>query len=391
MASSLQIRNVVPSADEHRNQRSIGLNLAAAASWRLPGRFGLARVLGPSYSLRCLVFHDVSPQESIFTRGMGVSVTPAEFEKALRFLVKRYNPVRLEDVIAACNGRPLPPRPVLLTFDDGYASVMEWAAPLCIKYGVPGVIFLNAGFLDNVALAPDNLVCYVANVLGMEVINAAVLAIKGSDTPPVKCLVDVFSCLFPSISLVERRAFLIALACLSEVSERELAREAALYLTHKDVRDLAASGFEIGNHTYSHVRARVLSRDSIAAEISENKAALEYLSGKQVRAFSLPYGSSADLSKELVEHLKLSGHEVAFLSESVANTRSTDRFRLDRVSMRANRDDTMFFEIEILPRLRALRNRFACGRQFFRKAADRSRATREELEGYDHIGGMEQQ
>ena len=66
-----------------------------------------------------------------------------------------------------------PPRAVLVTFDDGYASTMEWAAPLCKRFEVPAVFFLNAAFLDNHRLAPDNLVCFAANVLGMETINAA--------------------------------------------------------------------------------------------------------------------------------------------------------------------------------------------------------------------------
>ena len=44
----------------------------------------------------------------------------------------------LQDVIADSDGRALPPRPVLVTFDDAYASVSEIAAPLCSKFGVPG-------------------------------------------------------------------------------------------------------------------------------------------------------------------------------------------------------------------------------------------------------------
>ncbi len=149
----------------------------------MPGRFGIARLFGPSYSLRCVVFHDISAAESPFTRGMGVNVTPTDFEAALRFLTRHYNPVAFRDVLADSDGRSLPPRPVLVTFDDGYASVIKWAAPLCKKFGVPAVFFLNAAFLDNHHLAPDNLVCYAANVLGMETINAAARAVKGADCP----------------------------------------------------------------------------------------------------------------------------------------------------------------------------------------------------------------
>src|ERR1035438_6564940 len=163
----------------------------------MPGFFGIARILGPSYSLRCVVFHNVSATESPFTKGMGVSITPIDLEAMLKFLTRYYTPVSLEDVLADSDGRGLPSRAMLVTFDDGYASVMEWAAPLCVKFGVPAIFFLNAAFLDNYRLAPDNLVCYAANVLGMETINAAAHVVKGADSPKLKSLAEVFSCFFP--------------------------------------------------------------------------------------------------------------------------------------------------------------------------------------------------
>ncbi len=325
----------------------------------MPCRFGIARMLG-HYSLRCVVFHHISVTESPFTRGMGVSVTPKDFEAALTFLTRYYTPVRLQDVIGS-DGRDLPPRPILVTFDDGYASVMEWAAPLCLKLGVPAVFFLNAAFLDNHQLAPDNLVCYAANVLGMETINAAVRAAEVPGITELNCMAEVFSSFFPSISILERRVFLDALADLGGIGERQLAGEAGLYLTRKQVRELAAANFEIGNHTYTHVRCRSLTSENVSDEVARNKSELESLSGSKVQSFSPPYGSSADLTSDLLEHLKLSGHHAVFLSESVANGCGADQFQLDRVSTRAHGDDSLFFEIEVLPRLRAIRNRLFRG------------------------------
>ena len=332
----------------------------------MPGRFGIVRVLGLSYSLRCVVFHDISATESPFTRGMRVTVPPSDFEAALKFLTRHYTPVRLQDVLDASDGRSLPPRPVLVTFDDGYASMMECAAPLCRKYAVPGVLFLNAAFLDNEGLAPDNLVCYVANVQGMEAINAAAGPVGYADTPKLESLAEVFSRLFPSLSLAERRVFLDALAHLGGINVRQLAGEAGLYLNRKQVGELAASDFEIGNHTFHHVHCRSLTAADFGQEIERNKAELEALSGKKVRSFSLPYGSSADLTGDFARNLQVSGHEAVFLSESVSNPGGGEYLRFDRVSIHANKDDAFFFEIEVLPRLRAVRNRLSRGLNLIR-------------------------
>ena len=216
---------------------------------------------------------------------------------------------------------------------------------------------MNAAFLDNQRLAPDNLVCYVANVLGMETIRAAAGTVRGVGTFKLHSLSEVFTSFFPAISLAEREVFLDALRQFAGMNESRLAKQAGLYLTSKQLRDIASLNFEIGNHTYTHVHGRSLSRQDFGPQVDQNKAELQAVSGTKVRSFSQPYGSSKDLTRDLAEHLQRTGHEAVFLSESVANPRGADPFHLDRVSSRAESDDTFFFEIEVLPRLRAIRNR----------------------------------
>jgi peptidoglycan/xylan/chitin deacetylase (PgdA/CDA1 family) len=337
------------------------MDLAAQAFWHIPGRFGLANVFGPSYSLRCVVFHHISDEESPFTSGMNVRATIQEFEGALRFLTAHYSPVRLEDVLAATKGQQLPPRAVLVTFDDAYASVVEVAAALCQKYRVPAVFFVNAAFLDNQRLAPDNLICYVANAYGMGKINVAAGILRRNEIVRLHSLTEVFGSFLPSLTLEERKEFLEALAQSVGVNERQLAAETTLYLTSAQLRTLASFDFEIGNHTYTHVHCRGLAQRDFAQEIDRNKSELETVAGVKVRSFSQPYGSSKDLTRELASHLESSGHEAIFLSESVANPQGFDRFHLNRVNTRTDSDDSLFFDLEVLPRVRLMRNKLFRG------------------------------
>jgi peptidoglycan/xylan/chitin deacetylase (PgdA/CDA1 family) len=45
-------------------------------------------------------------------------------------------------------GKSLPPKPVLLTFDDGFRSVYEDAFPILKEFGYPGVLFLISSFVQ---------------------------------------------------------------------------------------------------------------------------------------------------------------------------------------------------------------------------------------------------
>ena len=43
----------------------------------------------------------------------------------------------------------MPPRPVLITFDDGYRSVLTIGAPILAAYELPAVVFACSGPMDQ--------------------------------------------------------------------------------------------------------------------------------------------------------------------------------------------------------------------------------------------------
>src|SRR5690606_4789908 len=69
-----------------------------------------------------------------------------------------YQPGGLSDILAARRGeRALPPKAVLLTFDDGYRSFYTRVYPLLRLYGYPAVLALVGRWMDARA---DELVDY---------------------------------------------------------------------------------------------------------------------------------------------------------------------------------------------------------------------------------------
>jgi hypothetical protein len=169
-------------------------------------------------------------------------------------------------------------------------------------------------------------------------------------------LTEVFTRFLPAISPLTRDAFRTVLVEAAGINECDLAHDASLYMTSQQVEDLAAFNFELGNHTYTHVNCRCLSRADFGREVDKNKTVLEGISGVKVRSFSVPYGSSADLTPDVAGHLEESGHEAIFLVESLAN-RAISRIPFYRVSIKGASDAALFSQIEVLPRLRAIRNR----------------------------------
>jgi biofilm PGA synthesis lipoprotein PgaB len=79
------------------------------------------------------------------------SVQAVAFAEQLAVLrAAAFRPVSLTQVVAARRGGPpLPPRPVLVTFDDGSASQWELADPVLVAYGFEAVTFLITSRLGS--------------------------------------------------------------------------------------------------------------------------------------------------------------------------------------------------------------------------------------------------
>jgi peptidoglycan/xylan/chitin deacetylase (PgdA/CDA1 family) len=78
-----------------------------------------------------------------------MTVSTAAFAEQLEWLAKNdYRVLRLQDVAAFLEGKQaLPPRSVVLTFDDGYESYYRHAYPLLKKHAFPATVFLYTDFV----------------------------------------------------------------------------------------------------------------------------------------------------------------------------------------------------------------------------------------------------
>jgi peptidoglycan/xylan/chitin deacetylase (PgdA/CDA1 family)/glycosyltransferase involved in cell wall biosynthesis len=73
-----------------------------------------------------------------------ISITRARFERQMRWLADHgYASVGPSDWLAwVKEGKPLPDRPVMITFDDGYAEAATDALPLVKKYGFKATVYV---------------------------------------------------------------------------------------------------------------------------------------------------------------------------------------------------------------------------------------------------------
>jgi peptidoglycan/xylan/chitin deacetylase (PgdA/CDA1 family) len=242
----------------------------------------------------------------------------------------------------------------LITFDDGYLSVLEVALPILKRLGLPSVFFVSEVFLDSASLPLDNLLCWLSARVGPGRVHEALTGHHPNGVTTLAELLGIVS----QMPYARVRGLLPELAERFEVDAAALRSESGLYLAGDQVRELRELGCEVGNHTRSHVFCRCIADDEIAEEeLAGAKSRLEQLADVPVRAFSYPYGYREDATPLVERALRESGHEATFLVESRANPRRRDGTAWNRVSLHDRPLTRLPVELELLPHLRGLKDR----------------------------------
>jgi peptidoglycan/xylan/chitin deacetylase (PgdA/CDA1 family) len=178
---------------------------------------------------------------SLDLSGSVVSVAPEQFAAHMHNLAERgYTGVRLDALLDAWAGSgELPERPVVLTFDDGFANLLEHGAPVLAELGFSATVFVISGRCGQNNDWPG----------------------QGAGVP-----------LLPLLSW-------------------------------DGVSALSQAGIEIGSHTTSHAQLDRIGDDEVLHELTVSKQQIEDRLGRPVRSFAYPCGDFRPSVVERVREL----------------------------------------------------------------------------------------
>ena len=297
-----------------------------------------------------LVYHRVAKAD-VDPWALGVS--PSHFAQHLQVLNTIANPVSLQDLARATSDRDLPPRPVCITFDDGYADNLFAAKPALEASGVPGTVFVAPGYLNvpenlwwdelaKLILDPASRQEQISLNLGGYHYSYAFPPQSGE---PENVDPDRNWRAWEKAPGPRQAAYLALYGVLVTLSDahREEAlqqlRKDATYgdrrqhrcLTENELRELASGKLvEIGAHTLTHPVLAQLPPDQQQHEIGGSKHFLEALTGKTVTSFAYPYGKKNHYTRYTVNTVQANGFDCACSNFGGLVTRTSNRFVLPR-------------------------------------------------------------
>jgi len=224
-------------------------------------------------------------------------MSPAAFESRLEMLRSGgYSVLPLEEALGKLKAHTLPPRSVVLTFDDGLYNFYSRAFPILQKFGYPATLYLTTYYCyRDLPIFP--LICrYMFWKYGAVMKPTAAL---GFNNP-----IDLSTPSGQHLACTEINTY-ASVKHLNADQKNELARRLAEYLNldfdklvskrlfqlvnPKEVKELSEKGVDIQLHTHRH--RTPLDRSLFEREITENRSKIAELTGKAAHHFCYPSGT----------------------------------------------------------------------------------------------------
>jgi peptidoglycan/xylan/chitin deacetylase (PgdA/CDA1 family) len=259
-------------------------------------------------------------------------ISQATFARHVSFLSGHFELATMSRAVEVLSGNAKASRDLaVITFDDGYADVLQNALPILADVRAPATIYVSSGVVGKQGYFPhDRLYSLLTRWQGSESL------LRGGATPWVRSVLANISSvpggphrwlhrLIAQRTPAELERLIDEMSDAAKIPSDPPASTAAL--GWDGVRKLAASGWEIGSHTTGHCVLSHLDSTAIEKDLKACKAAIERATKRKVAHFAYCNGYYNDA---VIEALRRTGYESAVTTEDRLNHLGDDPYRIAR-------------------------------------------------------------
>jgi peptidoglycan/xylan/chitin deacetylase (PgdA/CDA1 family) len=273
-------------------------------------------------------------------------MAPGQFRSRME-AIRRHDCTVLELGVALdlLQANKLPPRSVVLTFDDGTCDFYEIACPILKEFGYPATLYLTTYYVTHPFPVTPGVWRYmfwnkrrsVVETGGLLGDNARfdLRTREGRDEAVMRLAAFAGS---QGFNGEQRNRLTRQLAELLGFDYEDLCRRRMFHLLRPaDVKAVAAQGVSVQLHTHRHYSPD--DREQYLREIEDNKREIVDLVGTEPRHFCYPSGAH---KPQYVQWLRDAGIESATTCDLGIVERSTDRLLLPRLVDTSSLSDEEF-------------------------------------------------
>ena len=288
------------------------LRQSKLAVLRLAAATGVSRWLAESNwrqeRLLILCYHGVSRYDE-HEWDASLYMTPAQLRRRMQLLREEdCNVLPLGEALGRLRNHSLPPRAVVLTFDDGLHDFYSAAYPIIESFGFPVTLYLSTYYVEYNRPVFDVMCSYLLwkgrarQALQWPELLPAPAALDATGRQAAAGLIREFAS-SRQLSAQQKDLLLQGLAQRLGVDYEELCSRRLMHLiTREEAAELAARGVGLEYHTHRHRVHK--DRERMFDELRDNRERLETYSSRCPEHFCYPSGV---FFPELIESLAAYG------------------------------------------------------------------------------------
>lgn len=286
------------------------------------------------YKLRILCYHGFSYADEHRYKS-GLFMTPDTFRRRMQTLAqKRYRVIHLNDALRQVSEGCLARDSVVLTFDDGWQGIADFATPVLREHGFPATIYVTSYYVRHQIPLVNILVFYIAwKAVPAIVSTSSILPGQPErfDLTDQRAKLELSwrvinhcnQALPPGERLALCRKYARALGVDIDLVERGAFR----LMSPETLRQLSSQGFDIQLHSHRHRGTMGPSSETIY-EIERNKEVLRECTDNLLIHFCYPGGR---YSADQIPVLRELGICSATTTRPGLVGKSTSHFELPRI------------------------------------------------------------
>jgi len=264
-------------------------------------------------NLRILTYHSI---DKISFTCLEMEQSPENFKQQMEYLHKNYNIISLPQFLAfRKNGHCLPPKSVLITFDDGYRDNFLNAYPILRALDMPAAIFIAPRFIDNLEVFYFDVIRHgiyrkAGETIDLREFDLGLHFLWNNEL----YLVSVINFLTTALKGLDanlRQQKLAGICRRLDYDPRELTKK-KIYLDWADVLEMSRNGIEFGSHSLSHAHLASSPANDLRNELSHSKQIIEEKLGKEIQTLAYPFGSRDAYNQGVAQQARKASYEVAF-------------------------------------------------------------------------------
>lgn len=316
------------------------------------------------HDIRILAYHRVremaEPEGFRFDPEL-ISASCDAFRQQLAIVKRRFVPMRFDELIDCHErGRAVPRGAVLITFDDGYDDNYRCAWPILRDAGMSAMFFVSTGHIDSGRPYVYDWLVHMLCTTRAERMRAPELAIDWPLPDDLRARRQLASQLLDRIKVLDADAQ----QALSDRLQHEWSMPAEAGhsdcrpMTWTQLREMRASGMEVGSHGVHHRMLAKMPSAAMREEVVASKRAIERELGGEAQVISYPVGGRDAYNDEVVSAVRDAGYRIACSYRAGAEAlRPASRYAMRRIPVERDMDAAWFQAMLALPELFCHRSR----------------------------------